>query len=176
MSLKIALERLLGQPAYHMSEVFSRPDDVAVWRRAAEGDLPEWRGVVRRVRLGARLARGGVLRRNRRSVPRGPGPPLDAADPQTWWLSARDTIFEILRRPPAPGMEAWHEMWGAVISARFAPDINDEAVAIAAYQRHIEEVRSTIPADRLFEWQPSDGWGPLCDALQLPTPDEPFLT
>ena len=42
VSLKIALERLLGQPAYHMSEVFSRPDHVAVWRRAADGDLPVW--------------------------------------------------------------------------------------------------------------------------------------
>ena len=42
VSLKIALEWLLGQPAYHMAEIFSRPDDVAIWRRAADGDLPEW--------------------------------------------------------------------------------------------------------------------------------------
>ena len=45
---------------------------------------------------------------------------------------------------------------------------------IAAYEAHNEHVRATVPADRLFEWQPEDGWGPICRALQIPVPDEPF--
>jgi len=41
-SLKLALERLLGQPCYHMLEVFSHPEHVAVWHDAALGsELPE---------------------------------------------------------------------------------------------------------------------------------------
>ena len=31
-----------------------------------------------------------------------------------------------------------------------------------------------MPADRLTEWHPGDGWGPLCDALGLPEPAEAF--
>ncbi len=42
VSLKIALERLLGGPCYHMSETFGRPEHIAVWRRAAQGSLPDW--------------------------------------------------------------------------------------------------------------------------------------
>ena len=30
-----------------------------------------------------------------------------------------------------------------------------------AYEAHNEYVRRTVPASRLFEWQPEDGWGPV---------------
>ena len=41
-SLKKALEILLGGPCYHMLELFERPQDVPVWRRALAGQLPDW--------------------------------------------------------------------------------------------------------------------------------------
>jgi hypothetical protein len=31
-----------------------------------------------------------------------------------------------------------------------------------------------VPPDRLIVWQPGDGWDPICSALELPVPDEPF--
>ena len=37
-SLKQALEHLLGGPCYHMSELFGRDDDIAVWHAAARGE------------------------------------------------------------------------------------------------------------------------------------------
>ena len=46
--------------------------------------------------------------------------------------------------------------------------------AIAAYQRHNAEVRAGVAPDQLVEWQPGDGWEPLCRALGVPVPDEPF--
>jgi hypothetical protein len=58
--------------------------------------------------------------------------------------------------------------------SRFAGDTSDQAAAIAAYERHNEHVRATAPADRLVEWQPGDGWAPLCEALGVAIPDEPF--
>jgi hypothetical protein len=56
----------------------------------------------------------------------------------------------------------------------FTPEFRDEVKAKDAYERHNAHVRATAPKNRLVEWQPGDGWGPLCDALQLPVPDEPF--
>lgn len=35
-------------------------------------------------------------------------------------------------------------------------------------------MRATAPADRLLVWQTGDGWEPICDALGLAVPDEPF--
>lgn len=42
LSLKTALERLLGGPCYHGSEVFTRPDHVETWTAAARGEAVDW--------------------------------------------------------------------------------------------------------------------------------------
>lgn len=46
--------------------------------------------------------------------------------------------------------------------------------ANAAYQRDIDTVRAAIPSDRLLLWQPEQGWPPLCQALGVPIPANPF--
>ena len=53
-------------------------------------------------------------------------------------------------------------------------DITDSKAMMAAYDAHNAAVRNEIPPERLFEYQPGYGWGPLCAALDLPEPDEPF--
>jgi phospholipase C len=37
-----------------------------------------------------------------------------------------------------------------------------------------DAVRREVPADRLLEWSPADGWEPICERLCLPAPDDPF--
>jgi len=37
-----------------------------------------------------------------------------------------------------------------------------------------EAVVSTVPAERLLVWQVKQGWGPLCQFLGVPVPEEPF--
>jgi hypothetical protein len=44
----------------------------------------------------------------------------------------------------------------------------------AAMERYHDEVKSTIPADRLLVWSVQDGWEPLCEFLELPVPEAPF--
>jgi hypothetical protein len=56
----------------------------------------------------------------------------------------------------------------------FTPDFLQEAAAKAAFDRHNADVRKRAPAGRLVEWRAADGWGPLCAALGVPVPDEPF--
>jgi len=42
------------------------------------------------------------------------------------------------------------------------------------YEAHSARVRAEAPPGRLVEWHPGDGWGPLCAALGLAGPSEPF--
>jgi len=71
-------------------------------------------------------------------------------------------------------MQEWYEMVIDMMRTRFTDRLDDEAAAKAAYERHNEAVRRAIPPERLLEWQPADGWGPICAALDLPVPDAPF--
>jgi hypothetical protein len=44
-SLKLALEKLLGTPCYHMLDLFECPQDVRPWRAAADGRMPDWQAL-----------------------------------------------------------------------------------------------------------------------------------
>lgn len=39
---------------------------------------------------------------------------------------------------------------------------------------HNEAVKTTIPADQLLVFEVKEGWGPLCEFLKVPAPDDPF--
>ena len=50
----------------------------------------------------------------------------------------------------------------------------DKAKAIQRFEAHTEQVKATIPADRLLVFQATDGWGPLCKFLDVPVPNKPY--
>jgi len=43
-----------------------------------------------------------------------------------------------------------------------------------AFKDHEEEVKRTVPPDRLLVYSVKEGWEPLCAFLGVPVPDEPF--
>lgn len=38
------------------------------------------------------------------------------------------------------------------------------------YEAHIEWLKSVVPEEKLFFYDVRDGWGPLCEALDVPVP------
>jgi len=170
MSLKLALERLLGAPCYHMLEVFAHPEHIPAWHAAARGIMPDWHlllaGYAAAVdwpaaafwpEISAAFPDAIVL--------------LSVRDPRSWWQSASETIFPASRRESGT---PWRAMVDDLFANRFTSAIDDAAAAIAAFERHNAHVRATVPQHRLVEWRASDGWQPLCAALGVPVPDQPF--
>jgi hypothetical protein len=46
---------------------------------------------------------------------------------------------------------------------------------IEAFKRWNDEVKQSVPAQRLLVYEVKEGWGPLCDFLGVEAPeDEPF--
>jgi hypothetical protein len=170
MSLKLALERLLGAPCYHMAEVFAHPEHIPLWHAAARGEAVDWRGLFDGYAAAVDWPVGSFW------------PEVSAAFPdalillstrsaESWWESASRTIFPISAK--AAGTP-WHEMWMELARSRFTPRLDDRDAAVAAYERHNADVRARAPHARLLEWTARDGWAPLCRALGVAVPDEPF--
>lgn len=173
-SLKLALERLLGRPCYHMLEVFSHPDHVARWAAAARGEAVDWEALFQGFGATVDWPAATFWREIADAFPDAPVLLSTRASADAWWRSADDTIFESMRRPAPPEMEEWRAMIEEVIVARFPGVPLDEAAAKAAYDAHNARVREAVPPGRLVEWQPGDGWAPLCAALDVAVPEEPF--
>jgi hypothetical protein len=61
-----------------------------------------------------------------------------------------------------------------MMGQRFTPEWSDRDAAIAAYERDNQQVRQAVPPERLIDSRPSDGWEPICAALELPVPPAAF--
>jgi hypothetical protein len=174
-SLKSALELLLGGPCYHMVEVFGRPDDIPVWHDAVNGKMPDWNAFLSDYRATVDWPASAFWRELAAANPEAVVL-LSSRDTAGWWKSANDTIFQISSRPaPADSIPAAQmAMAKAMFAERFTPNWQEETEAKRAYEQHNTDVRASIPADRLVDWHPGDGWEPICRALGVPVPSEPF--
>jgi len=175
-SLKLALERLLGQPCYHMSEVVQHLDHVPTWHAAIRGERVDWTPVLGDYAAIVDWPGAAVWRDLAAAYPDAIVLLSTRRDAATWLRSARATIMgngpenKLEDDPSVPGFVPMvRDMF-----AGFDPNWRDDAAAMAAYERHNEAVRREVPAARLVEWQPGAGWGPLCHALGVTLPDEEF--
>ncbi len=170
VSLKLALEKILGAPCYHMMEVFTHPEHVPLWHAAALGTMPDWKQLFRGYVATVDWPAASFWREIHAAFPDAIVL-LSVRDPQSWWQSAHETIFQAV---PAAEDAKWRAMVNAMFSERFTRQLDDRDACIAAFERHNEQVRKAVPADRLVEWCAADGWAPLCKALGAPIPTEPF--
>jgi Sulfotransferase domain len=176
LSLKLALEKLLGGPCYHMLEVFQNPGNIPVWHAAVREEPVDWGHLLSRYRAIVDWPGAAFWPELHRAFPDALVL-LSVRDPQGWWQSADETIFPHIRTRPEGGppfMGEWHAMVSEMIESRFDGDIRDAASSQAAFERHNQAVRRAVAPERLLEWRASDGWGPLCEALGVAIPDEPF--
>jgi hypothetical protein len=171
-SLKLGLERLLGAPCYHMVEVFGHPEHVPMWTAAMRDQPVDWPALFTGYEATVDWPGGGVWQSISIAFPDAKVLLSTRRSADEWWTSASRTIFEGLDTAP-PGMEDWLTMATSMVK-RLTPDWPDEAACKAAYDAHNAEVRSAVPKDKLIDWQPQDGWGPLCVALEIAAPQEPF--
>jgi Sulfotransferase domain len=176
-SLKLALEVLLGGRCYHMFEVASHAGDAPLWHAAVRGETPDWDallgGYVATVDWPACAFWRELLDANRGALVL-----LSTRDSaEQWWESAARTIIPTVSQPlppDDPDTAARRTMIRDMMRLRFTPEWNEREAAMAAYERHNAEVRAEVPAGQLIDWRPGDGWAPLCSALGVAAPDEPF--
>jgi hypothetical protein len=176
LSLKHALETLLCGPCYHMTELFGRPADVPTWHAAVRGEPVDWSALFADHRACVDWPGAGFWTELHDAFPDALVV-LSLRDPESWWRSASETIFPRILELPAdapPHYHDWHRMVTDLIATRFDGDPRDAASSMAAFEAHNERVRRAVPAEHLLEWRAADGWDPLCAALGVAVPDEPF--
>ena len=176
LSLKLALERLGFAKCYHMMEVVAQPAHADLWRAAWRGDDP-WERIFASCRAAVDWPAAAFWPRLMAFYPDAKVV-LTVRDAERWYESAAATIFrsmrEGLRSPDPTRRERLRMAHEIIVDGTFGGDLDDKARAIAAYEANVNRVRREVPADRLVVFDPAAGWQPLCAALGVAEPDEPY--
>jgi hypothetical protein len=190
VSLQAALHHLGVAPCYHMGEVFQNPESAGYWVAAARGDSGALRQVLQGYRAALDWPSVSFWRELAEEYPHAKVI-LTTRDPAQWYESMEQTIFRAMQTgemPPAlvqrfGGDEQVARRLADVsvtlarevmVPRSFDGSVDDRDHVISCYERHNEEVRRTVAADRLLDFDVTQGWGPLCEFLGVPVPAVPF--
>ena len=115
---------------------------------------------------------------------------LSVRDSDSWACSMRETIWGLLygdnlmrdlsaaRARIDPGWANYIELMTAMWAKSGligAVEGGFEANTLArAMDRYNDQVRRSVPAERLLVWSPADGWEPLCEFVGAPVPSAPL--
>lgn len=182
LSLRSALETL-GYPCYHMLDLLFDPyrkTDVDFWLEVAEDPTRidrDWMRVFSGYRATVDFPSCTVWQQLAQAYPAAKiiftHHPRGA---KGWYDSTRATIYSGTGGDAGTAFGAKvNKMIDALVWHGMMRDtMEDEPRAIARYTQHFEEVRDTVPADRLLVYSVDQGWGPLCAFLGQPVPDDAF--
>ncbi|MEV0401926.1 sulfotransferase family protein [Actinoallomurus sp. NPDC050550] len=175
LSLKLALERLGFGPCHHMIELIDNPEQLDRWSRAVENGDADWDEVYRGYRATVDWPGAAFWRRLVDYYP-GAKVILTVRSPKSWYESARESIYRATSQWPADplGVRRRQFVQRVVWDGDFGGRFEDAAYAKAVFIEHNDAVRREVPGERLLEFRVRQGWGPLCDFLGVPVPDEPF--
>jgi hypothetical protein len=187
LTQKVALEMLGLGPCYHMVDVLADLEQASLWERALDGTAPwdeifagrsstvDWPGGYFYAELAERYPEAKVL--------------LSVREPAEWERSMRQTVWSVrhgesLMRLLSSAQACVNPRWAGFLNmidrllwegrGTFAGLGGDPQLMIDRMERHNEEVRSTIPSERLLVWTAAEGWEPLCEFLEVTVPDTPL--
>jgi hypothetical protein len=171
-----------------MVEVFEHPDHAALWKAATKGEPVDWQKIFQDYQatvdwpactfykeLMARYPNAKVL--------------LSVRDPEKWYESVKSTIYQVNQRSRTssnslpflflklikPGIATAVPMVNQLIwQDTFHDRFEDKEFAISIFNQHNEEVKNSVPPEKLLVYSVKDGWEPLCTFLDVPVPDVPF--
>jgi hypothetical protein len=183
LSLKLALEQLGFSPCYHMIETRAHPAHDAMWLALAQGETHDWRGILTGYAATVDWPSAYFWKTLIADNPNAKVI-LTLRNAEAWYASALNTIFarmqafaDVLATDGAsvdPARRAHMQMVQAIVVDNTFGGSLDRDHAIEVFNAHNDEVRHTVPPERLLVYEPGEGWDRLCAFLRVPVPEAPY--
>ncbi len=180
-SLKRALERLGFSPCHHMEEVIANPREVPTWEAAARGEKIDWKSFMSSWGASVDFPSALYYRELMAAFPDAKVI-LSLRDADSWYDSMAQTIVPTLTRfpntiigPRLPYLSGpFRAMGQTKLRRELLGNFSDREHAKKMFTDWNEQVKRTVPKERLLVFQAKEGWEPLCEFLGVPVPEEPF--
>lgn len=195
-SLRLALTQLLDGPCYHMDRITieEKIEHTHVWMAMLEAKASADSAKV--AKLGKELLDADgqkaaidwpaslFYKELMQAYPEAKVI-LTVRDPDKWYESTFETLWGVRCAQAGtwmikivPFVIQLNKFLDSLLwfgpNSLFKGSFTDKQAAIKIYLDWHEEVKKTVPKDRLLVWDVKEGYGPLCKFLQLPVPAEPF--
>lgn len=170
-SLKVALEQLGIGRCYHMGEVMQEPRRIDHWLAAADGN-PDWELTLGEYGASVDYPACTYWQELADYYPDATVL-LSVRSAASWFESVNATIM-------APRFNNYiaNSPFGALVKRTIWDTLGgrmeDRDFMVSYFERRIEEIKAALPPERLLVYEVTEGWGPLCDLLDVPVPDTPF--
>jgi Sulfotransferase domain len=170
-SLKVALEALDIGRCYHMSEVLKNPEFTKDWINAAEGNA-DWDRIFSGYSATADNPACNYWKELAAWYPDAKVI-LTIRDADKWFDSTNETIHSVefagfMKNSP------FGEMVQKTIWDRMENRMQNREYMVRFFTDRSAEIMASIAPERLLVYQVSDGWGPLCEFLDVHVPDMEF--
>jgi hypothetical protein len=187
LTQKTALEMLGFGPCYHMVDVLADLEQASLWERALDGDGP-WQQIFDGFSATVDWPGGYFYRELADFYPEAKVV-LSVRDPAAWERSMRQTVWSVrhgesLIRLLSSAQGCVNPQWAGFLNmidrllwegkGTFAGGNDSSERMIETMARHQQQVENAIPTERLLVWDVAEGWGPLCDFLEVPVPEDSF--
>lgn len=173
-SLKGALEHLGFAPVYHTTDLFTSAKDMDLWEGAMEGKRVDWRAFFAGYEVAdwpVGLFYEDIIRAHPEAKVM-----LSVRDPESWFESLSGTLKQArslnLPIPQVRRIKRFLEVYA--VNGLFEGKVDDKAFMMNFFERHIEAVKAFVGPENLLIYNVKEGWEPLCDFLEVGTPNEPF--
>ncbi|MDH3710921.1 MAG: hypothetical protein OER04_13590 [Cyclobacteriaceae bacterium] len=186
-TLKQSLEMLGYSKTYHMKELIVNPEMLPQWLALENGEQPNWDELYDGFEATVDFPAYPWYKEHMKRYP-------DAKVIMTvrpfegWYKSIESTI---LTAGPQTPLEKIVMMIKLAFNPRLRKVIQcvklakrmifqkhlqgkfaDKAFAEEIFNKHMEDVKTYVPPEKLLIYDVRDGWGPLCEFLGKPVPEE----
>ena len=178
-SLQVALEELLGGKCYHMKEVMLEPAHLNTWHEFAVGKKSsmnwEWLFADYVATVDCPVC---IYYQELMEVFPEAKVILTVRDPQLWWKSFNRLMSTVNKARLlcflVPKLRKIAQFTDKIIIQNVFGGRLEKEHCMQVFEKHNQAVRHVVPKDRLLEYDVRQGWGPLCQFLQVPIPEKPF--
>ena len=182
-SLSAALELLGFGECFHADKMLEQGDVRAAkaWLDIAAGRPARWNDIFREYRSIASFPAWALYKEMLARFPEA-RVVLTVRDKEQWFNDINAGDYAAFKADPrwlfwfSPVKRVMRKLENLLILDRkYHHKLHDRQYALEVFEEHIQEVRRAVPADRLLIFDVKQGWGPLCNFLNVPVPgDKPF--
>ena len=188
-TLKRCLETLGHTKVYHMKELLVNPERLHLWKTLDETGDTDWDALYSGYDATVDFPGYPWYKEHMKRYPDAKVI-LTVRDFEGWHKSVFNTVWQAGPQTP---LEKIKMMGKLLASSRarnvvkcikffkkifFADELKgkfmDKTFAEKVWNDHIDEVKSSVPADKLLVYDVRDGWGPICKFLGVEEPADPL--